>query len=251
MKTNLWLTFGIVLLSLTLLVSLSANFVLFNQAEKYYLQLNGVRLDPLSLNAYPPEINQSLTAKNQKVVVFFGDSRAFAWPAPDDLTQLTFMNRAIGSQTTEQVVSRYEAHVKPLSADILIVQVGVNDLKTVPLFLERKDAIIENSKANIAKIIELARQDGSTVILTTIFPLGEVPIERRLFWSPDVAEAIDEVNAFLYTLEADDVIIFETAPVLAGADGQVKNEYSFDLLHLNPAGYQALNEKLLDVLRQF
>ena len=233
-----------------LIGSLVANVVIFNQAQQYYLQLNKVRLDPLGLRVYPAEINKPIVTENQKSVIFLGDSRAFAWPAPDALPQFDFTNRGIGSQTSEQVLGRYEAHVKPMSADIVVLQVGINDLKTIPLFPEQKEAIVSRTKTNIATIVELARQDGSTIILTTIFPLGEVPIERRLFWSPDVAEAIDEVNTFLTTLASDEVILFDTAAVLAGEESQVKAEYSFDLLHLTPTGYEALNQTLVDILQQ-
>ncbi|MCB0209061.1 MAG: SGNH/GDSL hydrolase family protein [Anaerolineae bacterium] len=249
MKTRSWMIISLVTLSL-LLVSLLANVVIFNQAQQYYHQLNGVRLDPLGMRAYPAKINKPIPTENQKSVVFLGDSRAFAWPAPDDQPHFVFTNRGIGSQTTEQVLRRYEAHVKPLSADVVVLQVGINDLKTIPLFLDQKKGIIDRTETNIATIVELARQDGSIVILTTVFPLGAVPMERRFFWSPDVAEAIDEVNTFLYTLASDEVILFDTSAVLAGEDGQVKPEFSFDLLHLTPAGYEALNQPLVDLLQQ-
>ncbi|HRV94020.1 MAG TPA: GDSL-type esterase/lipase family protein, partial [Anaerolineae bacterium] len=134
------------------------------------------------------------------------------------------------------------------AADILIVQVGINDLKTIPLFPDRQATIVEQTKTNVAQIVELARQDKSTVILTTIFPLGEVPLERRLFWSPEVRRSIEAVNVFFHTLESDEVVIFDTAAVLADKMGTVKLEYSQDLLHLNPAGYRALNQRLIELL---
>jgi hypothetical protein len=43
----------------------------------------------------------------------------------------------------------------------------------------------------------------------------------------------------------------DTVPVLANEAGKVRPEYSFDLLHLNEAGYAALNmelERLLTTL---
>ncbi|MCB0166209.1 MAG: SGNH/GDSL hydrolase family protein [Anaerolineae bacterium] len=248
MKPSSWIMVSIVILSLLLVGSLLANAILFSRAQQYYLQLNGVRLDPLGLRVYPETINKPITAKSKKSVVFFGDSRAFSWPPPEGLPNFIFINRGIGSQTTEQVLRRYEAHIKPLAADILIVQVGINDLKTIPLFPNRQATIVEQTQTNIAQIVERAGQDKTTVILTTIFPLGQVPLERRLFWSPDVAQSIEAINAFLYTLEADEVVIFDTAAVLANEAGTVKPEYSRDLLHLNAAGYQALNQKLVELL---
>ena len=91
--------------------------------------------------------------------------------------------------------------------------------------------------------------DGAIVILTTIFPIGEVPLERQPFWSPDVAKAISEVNIFIRSLEAQDVIILDAYSILANESGMMRDEYAQDMLHLNVTGYAALNEHLAALLR--
>jgi hypothetical protein len=60
--------------------------------------------------------------------------------------------------------------------------------------------------------------------------------------------AIHDVNAFMETLASDHVIIFESDKVLATLDGIVDPRYSRDFLHLNPAGYAALNEAIHELL---
>ena len=75
-----------------------------------------------------------------------------------------------------------------------------------------------------------------------------MPLERKLFWSADVAAAIKEVNASMYSLEGENVIVFDTVPILANEKGVVQPEYSRDLLHLTEAGYNALNEELVRIL---
>ncbi|NET43949.1 MAG: hypothetical protein F6K15_19595 [Okeania sp. SIO2B3] len=161
------------------------------------------------------------------------------------------MNRGIYGQTTAQVLGRLNQHIKPLSADIIIVQVGVNDLYRIPIFPENKETIISECKSNIKEIVRQSRQLGAVVILTTIFPIAEVPLERKLFWSPDiVVTGIKEVNDFIYSLEKKDVIIFDTKEILANEQGKVREEYSRDFLHLNRAGYKALNEKLIPILKR-
>lgn len=86
------------------------------------------------------------------------------------------------------------------------------------------------------------------VIAATIFPLGRVPLERRLFWSSDVAKAVDEVNAYLLTMAGENVVILDTSAVLADEQGIVQKAYSQDLLHLTPSGYVVLNEALRPIL---
>lgn len=227
------------------LASLALNLYLYTLSQNYYLQLNGLRLDPLGLvysarNPPPAETERPLA-------VFFGDSRAFQWPDPAT-EAFTFHNLGLGSQTTEQIALRYDLQIPALQPDILIVQMGINDLKTIPLYPDLKARIIQRCKENLTEIVNKATSAGTTVILTTIFPLGEIPLERRFVWSDDVAFAIDEVNQFLYTLEASNVIVLDTSSILAGENGLVQKPFSFDFLHLNPAGYEALNTALLPLL---
>jgi lysophospholipase L1-like esterase len=134
-----------------------------------------------------------------------------------------------------------------LNPDIIVVQVGINDLKTIPLFPEQKAAIISNCKANIQQIVERSVKSGATVILTTIFPIGPVPLIRQPFWSPDVAQAVSEVNTYLYSLEAENVLILDAYSLLA-ENGQVRSDYVRDTLHINVKGYEALNQELTKVL---
>lgn len=240
----------ILCLSIIVLVSVSLNFLLFYITKNYYLRLNSQTLDPLGLNYYPLNANQNQTINSsQKNVIFFGDSRAFRWITPTDYDNFNFINRGISGQTTVQVLGRLNQHIKPLSPDIVIIQVGVNDLKNIPLFPEKKEIIISECQSNIEQIVRQSRQVGAVVILTTIFPIGEVPLKRKLVWSPDVAIGIKEVNDFIYSLENKDVIIFDTTEILANEQGKVRREYRIDLLHINRVGYDALNENLIPIFK--
>ena len=133
---------------------------------------------------------------------------------------------------------------------ITIGKKGINDLKTIPLFPERKQEIIENCEANIQKIVQDSLDTNVTVILTTIFPTsGNVPLARRPVWSDDIYQAINEVNLFIESLGSDQVIVFNTASLLSNADGNTKSEYSLDLLHLTANGYGTLNLELVKALQ--
>jgi lysophospholipase L1-like esterase len=242
--------FRLTLLSclVALLVSLSLNVLLFHQAKRYYLQLNKTNLDPLGLSTYSADsLPQGVPATSTATVLFLGDSRAEMWSTPAKFKGFSFVNRGINSQTTAQVLGRFDKHVVPLRPNIIVVQVGINDLKTIALFPERKAAIITNCKANIQQIVERSINSGATVILTTIFPIGPVPLTRQPFWSADIAQAVMEVNAYLYSLKASNVFILDAYSLLA-QNGQVQSNYVRDTLHINEKGYQALNQELTQVL---
>lgn len=233
------------LLMVLCLASLAANVAGAWLVKHLYKAENAVRLDPLQLSVYPDVPTKQPELQH---IVFFGDSRALSWPAPD-LQGLEFINRGIGDQTSEQIRLRYTAHVHPLKADLLILQLGVNDLKNIPLFPEKRAAIVEQLKRNLQWIVQQAHADGSRVLITTIFPLGKVPLERRLAWSDEVAPAIREVNSFIPSLTGEGVQVLDAFSVLQGEADLIQAQYSRDLLHLNAEGYSALNVALRTVLQ--
>ena len=178
-------------------------------------------------------------------LVFYGDSRAAQWPVPPGFSGRT-LNLGISAQTTEQVLRRFNYHLGQLEPKIVVIQVGINDLKAIPLFPQSEGKIVETCKRNIEKIVGLCRERGAHVVVTTLFPLGKIPFERRLVWSDRVAPAVDEVNRHIRSLASADVTVFDAASVLTGEDGNLASAYSRDSLHLTDAGYARLNEQLRD-----
>jgi lysophospholipase L1-like esterase len=240
------------ILSVLLFISLVANLIIFRSAWLYYKEANAVRLNPLGLSFYPTAETQPVEKEPaQKVVVFFGDSRADQWPfpqGPEMDARFVFVNRGVHTQTASQVAGRFDAHIRPLQPDILILQMCINDLKTIPLFPDAREPIIDGCKANIAEIVAKSRALGTAVILTTVFPFGPLPPERRLLWTDDTFTAVEEVNTYIHSLSGEGVLILDATPILADETGRVKEPYRFDLLHINTAGYDALNQELAKIL---
>ena len=83
-----------------------------------------------------------------------------------------------------------------------------------------------NCEGNIRRIVDRSLDLGATIILTTIFPIGEIPVERRPFWSDEVEQSINEVNTFIRSLASEKVIILDAYSVLHGAKGKIKPEYA-------------------------
>jgi hypothetical protein len=108
-----------------------------------------MKLDPVGLSHYPISADQLPDLPTSGVrVVFFGDSRAQEWNFPSGAEGFEFYNRGIGGQTSVQVVARFEEHVATVEPDIVVVQVGVNDLAMIPLVPERREELVANCKAN-------------------------------------------------------------------------------------------------------
>lgn len=234
-----------ILMAVLLLVSIISNIFMFNLGNTHFRLHNIVRLDPLQLDYYPaaPPLSEGKLR-----VVFFGDSRALSWSSPSGPAGVEYVNRGIGFQTTAQVLGRFEQHVSTLSPQVIVLQVGINDLKNIPVFPEDKNKIVQNVKENIRAIVRKSREIGAKVVLTTIFPLGDVPLHRIPFWSDDVASAVVDVNRYIASLKSKNVIIFDSASILADDNGVCKSEYQYDLLHLVEDGYDALNRELVKTI---
>ena len=212
-----------------------AAFLSFRQGRAFYHELQATKLDPLGLRGFRMPAHEG-----EVMLAFYGDSRAAQWPVPAWLQGRT-LNLGIGGQTTEQILGRFDPHVLPLKPRIVLLQAGMNDLKTIPIFPRREPAIIATCKENLRRIIGRCEEAGIHVIVTTIFPVGAVPLERRPFWSDRVDPAIEEVNGYLRMLASDKVSVFDSAKHLTGPDGRLVPEYGRDLLHLSAAGYEVLN----------
>ena len=53
---------------------------------------------------------------------------------------------------------------------------------------------------------------------------------------------ISSINNFIKTLQAENVLIFDSYALLVGGNSTIKPEYSRDWLHLNSEGYLHLNK---------
>ena len=127
---------------------------------------------------------------------------------------------------------------------------GINDLKTIPLFPEKKTQIIQQCRQNWQQLLDLCAQQGKQVIVTTVFPSHDIPIYRRWMWSAEIDEAVAEINAFLLTRQDSLVQVLDTYSLLLDESGKVREEYFRDELHLNRKGYEALNTSLIPLLKK-
>jgi lysophospholipase L1-like esterase len=225
--------------------SLVANALLLHAALEGYKTSNSIRLDPVGLKVYASE--RAHPPAGHPLLVFFGDSRALMWGRPA-VAGFTVANRGIGWQTTAQILARVDSDLLAAHPDVVVLEAGVNDLKVIAEFPERRAEIVGDCEANLTKIIEACRRAGATVIVTSIFELGDVSLWKRPFWSSDVGVAIREVNAYLAKLAGDHVILFDANVSLDDGRGEVQRAYQADYLHLNDAAYTALNRKLLPLV---
>jgi lysophospholipase L1-like esterase len=239
-------TRALVTVSVLLAIAVASDAFLVRVAFEYFKRAEAIRLDPAGLKTYAGE--RAGPPKDSPVLVFFGDSRALMWGSPTQLTSYRIVNRGVGFQTTAQILLRLDADVVQLHPSVVVLEAGINDLKTIAEFPERRREIVADCEANLAKIVEGCHRAGAEVVLVTVFEVGHVSLWRRPFWSSQVHEAVGEVNAYLRTMTGDRVVLFDVNPVLTEGRDEVEPQYQLDYLHLSSNGYEALNRKLAAVL---
>lgn len=189
------------------------------------------------------ESTNPASASPSRRIVFFGDSRAEWWRLPE-LPGRHCVNAGVPGATATYLAQRFQAMVAPLRPDIVVVQMGVNDLVELTGRAPDRERRVSAVRAAIASVVADARALGARVILTTIFPLARGPYAGRA-----IQEAITAVNQGLPSLAAPDVQLLDSAAALCGPDGYVRDAYAEDEAHLNAAGYAALNAALAPLVR--
>lgn len=240
-------------LLLALLVSAFLNLYFIKLGRHFFRELSLARLDPLG--SAPAQVENADkarlgTAPDQRVVVLVGDSRAAAWPAPEGLTGFSFVNRGVNGHTAVQTQQRFAQHIAPLQPDIVVIQVGINDLHAIAVLSDDKEAIIRGCQETIAALVKQSQDAGATVILTTIIPAQFPTLADRLVWSDEVETAVHTVNTFIRAQQTDGVVILDAQALLADKNGRLASQYATDFLHVNEPGYAILNETLVQLLLQ-
>lgn len=232
----------IALLLAALSVSLLGNLILYRKALEFYAREAAIRMNPVT-DCFSEE-NAALIAKpkTKPRIVVFGDSRAAMWAKhiPGGWGDLQLVNRGITGKTSQQLRQSLQQDVIAISPDLVILQIGVNDLKTIAVLPGTNNRAIETTYRNITNIAQDLSDRGINVIATTIFPPGPVQFTRHPIWSREVNEAIDIVNSRLLAFKYARVTVIDSDPILRNGK-YIKPDYASDMLHLTEAGYQALN----------
>lgn len=204
-----------------------------------------VRLDPYGLRSPDFPAQAEPADPRADLLVMVGDSRAYRWPSP---AGYRVVNRGVPDQSTEQIRGRFAEHVLALRPRVVVLQAGINDLKAIGVLPTRHDAIVARCTENLRAMVYSARDSGAKVVLSTIFPPGDVSLARRPVWSEAIAAAVIEVNAELRTLRSEGVEVLDAWALLEDGHGRARPEMQLDTLHLSDEGYRVVGAELARLL---
>ena len=171
---------------------------------------------------------------NEKRVVFMGNSITEGWAniMPEFFAGKPYINRAIGGQTSPQMLVRFRQDVVYLHPEVVVILAGTNDIagNTGPSTLE----MIED---NIASMAEIAKANKIKVVLCAVLPVFDYP------WKPDLlpAEKIVSLNTWIKTYSAKKGFIYlDYHSKMKDKRNGLQLLYGADGVHPNAAGYKVM-----------
>jgi len=220
-------------------------------AQHYYTSSVALRLDPTHETQFATDNDRLVKQESgNKRIVLFGDSRTEMWhgfPFPDGYE---LINRGIGGDTTSQALLRLSRDVLKLAPNIVVIQVGINDLKAIGILPEKELQIIERTKEHLKLMLDQLKRSNIHVLLLTVWPAGKPDLMRRVIWSDEINKAVAETNRFIRRLAGEGVTVIDCDPLFSH-EGIMRQQYAEDTLHLNASGYEAINRLLQTPLAAF
>ena len=233
-----------------LLGSLALNAGLAYIAWKEYRGGQRLRLTPVDREHFETANHALEPAGDRPRVILFGDSRIHQWIPSPAVQGAQVVNRGIGGETTAQCLLRLDRDVLALNPDVVVLQLGINDLKTIGLFPDREDEIVADCRRNLREIVRRVEEAGARPVVLTIFPVGQVGWLRSPFWSAKTEQAIDSINHEIVG-QADLGLSVVDCDEIFRSGGRMDQAFSRDTLHLNRRGYKALNDRVVPILQKF
>lgn len=179
--------------------------------------------------------NAKLPSADDNRVVFMGDSITDAWGRKYGkfFPGKPYVNRGIGGQTTPQMLIRFRPDVIALNPKVVVILAGTNDIagNTGPSTLE----MIED---NLASMAELARAHGIKVVLSSVMPVCDY---HRLQTEKRPPATILALNQWMKDYAAANGHVYlDYYPAMIDGANLLKKEFTYDGLHPNEAGYEAI-----------
>ena len=177
--------------------------------------------------------NQKLLKQHNKGnrIVLIGDSITEFWERYDLIffSQNNYINRGISSQTTSQILERFQNDVIDLQPKGVIILVGINDIA------ENNGPIsIEEIMNNIVSMVEKSLKNNIEVLLCSVLPAN------NFYWNPKIQpiKKIMQLNQMIkaYSL-INQIKYVDYYTEMIDENLGLDTKYSDDGVHPNLDGY--------------
>lgn len=233
------------------LISILITFFCIIGARYYYAVTLDHRANQTVLNQFSASNSLLLNrAPNKKRIVLLGDSRISRWTSLPQIDGYECINRGIGGDTTNQSLLRLDRDVLILNPDIVLVQLGINDLKAIGVLPDKKLQIINQTLSNLMQILEILTKRDIHVFIMTVLPAAKPSLLRQIVWSDNIGQAVSDINDNIRKISHKCITVIDVDSIFSN-EGKMSTQYSEDTLHLNEYGYMTMNHLLQQSLTTF
>jgi lysophospholipase L1-like esterase len=171
-------------------------------------------------------------------IVMLGDSLTEGAPWRELTGCLPLVNRGIGGDTTTRLRGRLDEVLK-LKPRAIFLMIGVNDISlSIP-----KSTTIENLRA----ILDHLERADTQLFVAYVLPVTASYAKKGMNGSiTDLNTAIAGVLA-----EHSKTRTIDIRPLMRGGDGALREELSYDGLHLSPKGYAVWRDAIAPEIAQY
>ena len=178
-------------------------------------------------------------------IVLMGNSITEFWEEthPGFFPSHHLLCRGISGQVSSQMLARFRQDVLNLSPRIVVINCGTNDIA------ENNGPYDEDiTMDNIMSMTELSLAHGITVVLSSVLPCD------RFCWNPSIKNVPDKIthlNERIRAFAAErGVHYLDYYPSMCADGGAMRHDFSDDGVHPNAAGYDTMEDLLLEMLER-
>jgi lysophospholipase L1-like esterase len=169
-------------------------------------------------------------------IVMLGDSLTEGAPWAELTGCPHLIERGIGGDTTAKVLARLDDVLK-LKPRAVFLMIGVNDIS---LAVPR-----ETTLANYKAILD--RLKGPHLVVAYVLPVAASYGKRQMNGS---ISALDDTITGLVA-DRPNTTVLDLRPRFRGSDGYLREDLSYDGLHLSPKGYEVWRDAIAPYVAQY
>ncbi len=155
-------------------------------------------------------------------------------------TGIYVYNRGISGDTSDRLLERFERTVLNLEPRNIVLLIGTNDFNV--------GANVDFILHNIEKTVDLAKDKckGVNIVLEAVYPInGKINNQGKRD-----NRKIAVLNARLKTLaEMKNICFADMTAKLSDRDGRLKEQYTYDGLHVNAYAYEVITNALIPLFK--
>ena len=172
--------------------------------------------------------------KNDENIVFFGDSITYGYDVKKFYPSNNVINSGINGNKTEDLINRIDSDLYRYNPSKVFLLIGINDLCR---YVDEEDILY-----NIQTIINGIKSNRkySEIYVESIYPLSHKKFEEQKYeYCSDIDNSkIMKINKKIKEMCIEsDVTYIDLYSKLEDGNGELKELYTYEGLHLNDLGY--------------